>query len=233
MTAIASSLLCTLQGALVFCLLYQYFMALASIRPSQPAPATAGARTRFAILIPAHNEAPVLRATLARMQGLAYPRALFDVHVVADHCSDETATVAREGGAVAHERDSLPRGRKAYALQWLLARILRGPTDYDAVAIFDADSLISPDFLAAMDGHLQAGARALQGQAPACGRSDLDAVSQRDRLHQGADLVVAVRSLAEDLQTEVDLRPCSEDQPPPAILSHRGSRARRASSRRR
>jgi hypothetical protein len=49
-------------------------------------------------------------------------------------------------------------------LQWLLDRVLQASPSYDAVAIFDADSLVDPGFLAAMDDHLSGGDRALQGQ---------------------------------------------------------------------
>jgi cellulose synthase/poly-beta-1,6-N-acetylglucosamine synthase-like glycosyltransferase len=161
---IASVLLALVQGVLLFCLGHQTLLALASIRQPEPSPASGGPRTRFAVAVPAHDEASVLPATLAQLQTQAYPETLFDVHVVADHCTDNTAEVVEQGGGTVHERNSLPRGRKAYALQWLLERLLRAEPPYDAVAIFDADSLVETDFLQAMDGHLQAGEAVLQGQ---------------------------------------------------------------------
>jgi len=146
-----------------------------STGPSRPAspesgrdavatPAAGSRHMRFAIAIPAHNEASVLPATLARLREQAYPEELFDVHVVADHCTDSTAEVTRQGRGIAHERNDPPRGRKAYALQWLLHRILQDKSGYEAVAIFDADSLVDPNFLAAVEGHLRDGKQVLQGQ---------------------------------------------------------------------
>jgi cellulose synthase/poly-beta-1,6-N-acetylglucosamine synthase-like glycosyltransferase len=161
---LASLLLAVVQGVLVFCLGYQYFLALASIRRPRAASATGPARTLFAIAIPAHDEGPVLPATLTQLGKQAYPADLFDVHVVADHCTDDTAEVVQQGGGIAHVRDSLPKGRKAYALRWLLERLLRQEPAYDAVAIFDADSLVAPDFLRIMDRHLRSGKEVLQGQ---------------------------------------------------------------------
>lgn len=164
MAAVASVLLAVWQGALLFCLAYHYLLVVASI--SEPGrPETAGEpATRFAVVIPAHDEELVLPDTIARLWQQAYPRELFDLFVVADHCADHTADAARQAGAVTYERTSLPKGRKAYALQWLLERVLGGERPYDAVAVFDADSRVEPDFMAVMDRHFRAGWRALQGQ---------------------------------------------------------------------
>jgi 1,2-diacylglycerol 3-beta-glucosyltransferase len=164
MRALASVLLALWQTVLLFCLAYHYLLVLASIRqPGRPG-SVSGPVTRFAVVIPAHDEESVLSATLTRLQQQTYPRELFDVWVVADHCTDRTAEVARQGGVVVYERTSLPKGRKAYALQWLLKQALSGERSYDAVAIFDADSLADCGFLQAMDGHLRVGERVLQGQ---------------------------------------------------------------------
>ncbi len=164
MAAAASAILFAIQAVLLLCLVCHYVFVLASIRQPATAAAPSEARTRFAIAIPAHDEALVLKATLSCFQRQAYPSTMFDVHVVADHCTDDTAAVAWQGGAIVHERDSMPGGRKAYALQWLLKRILDDDRTYDAVAVFDADSLVDPGFLRAMDGHLLAGRQVLQGQ---------------------------------------------------------------------
>ena len=59
---------------------------------------------RFAVLIPAHNEERLLPDLLQNLAQLDYPHELFTVHVVADNCTDQTAVIARQFGAVAHER---------------------------------------------------------------------------------------------------------------------------------
>jgi cellulose synthase/poly-beta-1,6-N-acetylglucosamine synthase-like glycosyltransferase len=164
MTTLVTLLLGLLQAVLVFCLGYHYLLVLASIRQPRVPAATSAGRLRFAIAIPAHNESSVLSATLTQLLKQEYPRDLYDVHVVADHCSDNTAEVVRQHGGVVHERDSQPRGRKAYALQWLLERLLDMQPAYDAVAIFDADSMVDPQFLAIMASQLRAGRQVLQGQ---------------------------------------------------------------------
>lgn len=126
-------------------------------------PARGGApTTRFAVLAPAHDEEALLPDLLASLRAQDYPRELFDVHVVADNCTDATAQVARDGGAVAHERTNLAERGKGYALQWLLERLLKGEQTYDAFVVLDADSVVSPNFLRVMDARLARGERAIQ-----------------------------------------------------------------------
>jgi cellulose synthase/poly-beta-1,6-N-acetylglucosamine synthase-like glycosyltransferase len=118
----------------------------------------------FAVAIPAHNEGSIIRARAAGLCALDYPPDRFDVHVAADYCTDETASEARLGGAIVHERSTGPRGRKGYALARLLGRLLRDQTHYDAVVVFDADSQPAPGFLRRMNEALEAEAQVLQGR---------------------------------------------------------------------
>jgi 1,2-diacylglycerol 3-beta-glucosyltransferase len=117
---------------------------------------------RILFLIPAHNEAALLPTTLASLRQLDYPAELYEVHVVADNCSDNTAELARGGGAIAHERFHNTLRGKGYAIQWLLERLWAAETAHDALVILDADSIVSTNFLRVMDTHLTAGARAVQ-----------------------------------------------------------------------
>ncbi|MEW6404221.1 MAG: glycosyltransferase family 2 protein, partial [Chloroflexota bacterium] len=119
--------------------------------------------TRFIIVIPAHDEAGVIGATVSRLLAIDYPAHLFSIHIIADHCSDNTAEVARRAGAVVHERNEGPRTGKGAALSWLFQRIL-SEEQCDAVAIFDADTRVDPQFLHVMNWRLAQGAQVIQGQ---------------------------------------------------------------------
>lgn len=119
--------------------------------------------TRFMIVIPAHNEAGVIRATVSRLLAIDYPAHLFSIHIIADHCSDNTAEAARHAGAVVHERNEGPRTGKGAALSWLFQRILE-KEQCDAVVIFDADTRVDPEFLRVMDWRLVHGDQVIQGQ---------------------------------------------------------------------
>ena len=145
---------------------YLYVLALAAI-PNSDRPPLGAPRHRFAIAIPAHNEESVIRASVATLRQVDYPLQLFDVHVVADHCSDRTADAGREAGAIAHERIEGARGSKGAALRWLFERILAeelGQAKYDAVVVFDADTRVASDFLRIMDARLSQGEQVIQGQ---------------------------------------------------------------------
>jgi cellulose synthase/poly-beta-1,6-N-acetylglucosamine synthase-like glycosyltransferase len=152
--------------ALLICALslgYLFLLALASVRSVSALGIRERPRChRFVVAIPAHNEASVIKATVQRLRTLDYPADLFSVHVVADHCSDNTAVFARQAGASVHERNEGPRTGKGTALFWLFQRIL--DDNCDAVVIFDSDTQVHPDFLRVMDAHLAEGAKVIQGQ---------------------------------------------------------------------
>ncbi len=158
----AIAFLIAVEALLAVVALYLLVLTGASfLRRRLPQGAEAG-RRRFAVLIPAHNEELLLGALVRSLQGLDYPAALFDIHVVADNCTDATPSVGREAGAQVHERFAPASPGKAYALNWLIERLLTSGVAYDAFVVLDADSIVSPNFLSEMDAQLRAGARAVQ-----------------------------------------------------------------------
>ena len=119
-------------------------------------------QTRFAVLVPAHNEELHLPRLLKSIAGLDYPRDLYDVHVVADNCTDGTAQIARASGAHVLERfDEELRG-KGYAIRSVLAHIRHSGRSYDGYVIVDADSVVYANFLTVMNRHLVRGDQAVQ-----------------------------------------------------------------------
>jgi cellulose synthase/poly-beta-1,6-N-acetylglucosamine synthase-like glycosyltransferase len=109
--------------------------------------------TRFAIVVPAHDEELLIGRLLESTRGQDYPGALFDTIVVADNCTDATAAIARSHGVTVLERfDERNRG-KGYAIKWALETIDLGR--YDAVLIVDADCTIGANALRCLDGTLQ------------------------------------------------------------------------------
>lgn len=153
-----------LEIFLIGALLYYYFLLLASIPKPGRKVETVQHSTRFALLIPAHNEESVIGKTVESLLGVDYPNELVDILVIADHCDDDTAATARRAGATCYVRDEGERGRKGYALAWMLQQLARRQIHYDAYVIFDADSRVNPAFLKAMNGGLAGGSLVLQGQ---------------------------------------------------------------------
>src|SRR5262249_49161103 len=70
---------------------------------------------RLIVLIPAHDEAAIIGSTIESMLGQDYPAERFEVHVVADNCTDATADVVRRHGGCVHERADLVRPGKGPA----------------------------------------------------------------------------------------------------------------------
>jgi 1,2-diacylglycerol 3-beta-glucosyltransferase len=142
-----------------------YLLLLAGAALIAP-PATSGAEVmpwpRFLLLVPAHNEERLLPRLLSSLAELRYPSDCYRVHVVADNCSDQTATLARAASAAVHERQDAICPGKGNALQWLLEQLQRRSEPHEAVIILDADSVVSPNFLSIMAAHLARGERVVQ-----------------------------------------------------------------------
>lgn len=119
--------------------------------------------TRFVVLVPAHDEETTIGTMLSSMGAQSYPAELFDVHVVADNCSDRTSDIVRSAGFRAHERDAPDDPGKGPALNWLLDRLTADGAAYDVVVFVDADTTVAPGFLRALDGRFRRGAKAVQG----------------------------------------------------------------------
>jgi hypothetical protein len=136
--------------------------------PCRPMPSEADlARVRIGVVVPAHNEAGGIAATLAALVPQLKPGDR--VLVVADNCTDDTAAVAAASGAeVAVRTDAVRRG-KGYALDHGVRQLAADPPD--VVAIVDADCHVTPGSLARIAAVAHARQRPVQAaylmQAPA------------------------------------------------------------------
>jgi 1,2-diacylglycerol 3-beta-glucosyltransferase len=149
--------------ALSLLVLYQWMLALASMLPRrQGTQASSTARSRFVVLIPAHNEEAGLAATLRSLERVDYPNTCVRVVVVADRCDDGTARLARECGVTCLERRSGPPGKGA-AIAWALDALQQDGVEFDALVIVDADTIAHRDLLTAFDERFQAGHEVQQG----------------------------------------------------------------------
>ena len=118
---------------------------------------------RFALLTAAHNEESVIRYHIESLKNLNYPIDLFDIYIIADNCTDNTAEVARNEGVNVCERFSPQRG-KGFALEWMFNELFNMEDQkYDAICLFDADNVVSSNFLLEMNSKLKKGYRSIQG----------------------------------------------------------------------
>ena len=140
------------------CYTYQFLYIpvpwLRKARPHGPAK-----DNRYAVLICARNEQRVIGDLIASLRGQTYSQGLLSIFVLADNCTDDTAMVARVAGANVYERFNQVQVGKGYALQELLEHLEQDyPQGFDGYFVFDADNILAPDYVEAMnrtfsDGH--------------------------------------------------------------------------------
>ncbi len=153
-----------LAGVLALLCGYQTVYALVRLLCKPRAPA-APHRGRYGVLIAARNEEAVLGPLLDSIRAQEYPAHRIQIFVVADNCTDATAQVARSHGARVWERFDPDRVGKGYALQFLLEHLWADPAcpPCDGYLVLDADNLLDPGYIAAMDRVFSSGARVVTG----------------------------------------------------------------------
>jgi cellulose synthase/poly-beta-1,6-N-acetylglucosamine synthase-like glycosyltransferase len=114
----------------------------------------------FAVLVPAHNEGAGVYSTLESIKLELTPTDR--VLVVADNCTDNTASIARSAGAEVIERFDLNNVGKGYALDYGLRHLAHNPPDI--VIMIDADCNITPGTLDALVSTCTATKRPVQAE---------------------------------------------------------------------
>ncbi len=122
---------------------------------------TAKKNHRFAVMISARNESGVIAHLIDSLHKQNYPKELLDIFVVADNCTDNTAEVAKEAGAIVYERFNQEQVGKGFALNWLLNKIWTEHADkqYEGYFVFDADNVVLPSFVSSMNAVFDQGYR--------------------------------------------------------------------------
>lgn len=163
MTNIFGTMCLIVLGLISFFSLYQWSHAILAIfHRTSPSQERRTRTTRFLILIPAHNEEDGLPETLHSLSVLQYPKELVHIVVIADRCGDDTAKVARAGGAQCLERNEGPGGKGA-AMSWALQELREAEVEFDALVIVDADCLADARLLEAFDDAMAKGHAVQQG----------------------------------------------------------------------
>ena len=116
---------------------------------------------KFAVLICARNEERVIALPIRSIHMGKYPREAVDVIVLADNCTDSTAEIAARSGAQVWEK-STPSTCKGDVLRWGVEKVL-ATKKYDAIAVFDADNIVSDKWFDAVNDALQDGESVVTG----------------------------------------------------------------------
>lgn len=140
-----------------------HFRKGCSVRP--PCEPTPKKQNRFAVIGCAHNEEAVIEHLIESVYRCDYDRELYDFYVICDNCTDNTASVVREAGAIAMERHDIKRRGKGFGLSWMFDKLKQMEAEgnvYDAYIILDADNLVSTRFFRAINRRMNEGHEFMQ-----------------------------------------------------------------------
>lgn len=161
-----------LQILIVFFTIYYFIVALFGLFGKKHEEKLKVPQKTFAVIVAAHNEENVIGQLLENLHVLDYPDDLYDVYVIADNCTDKTAQISRDKGAIVYERYNDTEKGKGFAMEWMFNILFTLPKKYDAVAVFDADNLVHPEFLMEMNSRLCKGEQIIQGYMDAKNPND-------------------------------------------------------------
>lgn len=107
---------------------------------------------KYAYIVAAKNEEKVIGNLIDSINNQNYPQDKMTIFVFADNCTDDTAKIAREKGAIVYERKNDTLIGKSYVLdeafKWLIKNY---DNEFEAFIVFDADNLVDKNFTLEMN----------------------------------------------------------------------------------
>jgi len=135
-------------------------LSFAAIFPVKRIVAMAATGTwRVAIVVPAHNEELSIASCVESLLAADRGGMQVAIYVIADNCTDNTATLAEAAGATVLQRINDAERGKGYALHFAFTQL---EPLADCFLVVDADTSVAPKFLLAAAGALRDGAAAVQ-----------------------------------------------------------------------
>lgn len=107
-------------------------------------------KPKLAILIAARDESRVIAGLLESIQKQTVKVPPEDVYVIVETLDDPTVQICKKYHNTVILREDLQKQRKGYALDEAVRQILSGGKHYDAYFIFDADNILSENYLVEM-----------------------------------------------------------------------------------
>lgn len=141
------------------CYVYQIFYVFVTLT-KKPPQLTAKKNHRYAVIVAARNENAVIGDLIHSIRVQNYPQELIDIFVVADNCTDNTAAVAQEAGAIVFPRFNKEHIGKGYALDYGFSCIRQhySENEYEAYFVFDADNVLDVNYFREMNKTFDNGA---------------------------------------------------------------------------
>lgn len=141
-----------IYAILLFFFSWHYFFYIGnSFRKTKPIKLIAP-KYKFAILVAARYESKVIKNLLDSLVAQNYPRDLFDVFVIVESKDDPTVEIVKSYNFQVVVRENLEgRRTKGYALDDAYQYIEKTGQKFDAFMIFDADNIVSKDYILTMN----------------------------------------------------------------------------------
>lgn len=110
-------------------------------------------KLRYGIIIPARNEEKVVANLIKSVQNSNYPQDKLVIFVIAHNCTDRTAEVSREAGAVVYEYNNPNECTMGYAFKYLFTQIHKDydTQSFDGFFLFNADNVVMSDYFDKMN----------------------------------------------------------------------------------
>lgn len=117
----------------------------------------------FGVIICAHNEEDCIAETIKSIKSQNYPQEKIKIFVVCDNCTDNTAEIAKSQGAEVIIKNNPNEARKGYALKYGIDILMKKEDGIESYLIFDADSMLHPDFITKMNDAFDSGSQIARG----------------------------------------------------------------------
>ncbi|MCM1195815.1 MAG: glycosyltransferase family 2 protein [Roseburia sp.] len=142
-----------------FFLLYRSLYTIIGLFGKAPKYVSSPMDKSYAVVIAARNEEKVIGNLIDSLKKQTYDASKITIFVVADNCTDHTASICRSLGAICYERFDKNHISKGYALEYLFEQIKcdYGILSFDYYLVFDSDNLAKQDFIEKMNDAFHTG----------------------------------------------------------------------------
>jgi cellulose synthase/poly-beta-1,6-N-acetylglucosamine synthase-like glycosyltransferase len=147
--------------AVFFVMLFHYFFfAAVGLFTHKKFPQTEE-KLKYGIIIGARNEEAVIGQLIDSIHANDYPQDKIKIFVVAHNCTDNTARIAQERGAIVYEYNNPAEKTVGYAYHYLVPKIQEdhGVENFDGFFIINADNVLSCNYISRMNDAFVANGR--------------------------------------------------------------------------
>lgn len=114
-------------------------------------------KAKFLVLLPARDESKVIRGLLESLERQTYSKENINIMIGVESLDDPTCQIAKEYGYEIYLKKNLEKVGKGFIIQEMIEHASSNGSDYELCIIFDADNIVSANYLELMNDAYQAG----------------------------------------------------------------------------